>query len=129
MRKRKRTGTSSSDFRKTHFRPCDRDGTHRSCPSLEADLLCHCQLEAILKSNLLQMKAAPPDERFQRTVETVEASVSITIQAVANEDGSDRLCVVNLPNPGPHGGICRAYLAPDHVDMLIAALTVWKVLP
>jgi hypothetical protein len=82
-----------------------------------------------MKSNLLQMKAAPPVERFHRTVETVEANVNFDIQSIANEDGSDRLCQIDLPNQeGAHGRLCRAYLAPEHVDQLIAALTVWKVL-
>jgi len=61
-------------------------------------------------------------------VETLEANVNFTIQAVANEDGSDRRCVIDLPNHGPHGGLCRAYLTPEHVEGLIQALTVWKVL-
>ncbi len=69
-------------------------------------------------------------ERFQRTVETVETSVSFTIRSIANEDGSDRLCQIDLPNQeGAHSILCRAYLAPEHVDQLIESLTVWKVLP
>lgn len=114
MRKRKPTGTSSSDCGKR--------------TSVRADLLCHCQLEPTMKSNLLQMKAVPPVERFQRTVETLESNVNFDIRTITNEDGSERFCQIDLPNPGPHGGICRAYLASEQVDELIEALTVWKVL-
>ena len=67
--------------------------------------------------------------RFHRTVGTVERDVSFSISAVANEDGSCPMCVVDLPNPGPHGGLCRALLAPQHVDELIGALTAWRALP
>jgi hypothetical protein len=81
-----------------------------------------------VKSNLLQMKAAPPVEQFHRTVETLEASVNFAIESIANEDGADRLCVIDLPNPGAHGRQRRAYLTSEQVDQLIAALTVWKVL-
>jgi hypothetical protein len=81
-----------------------------------------------MKSNLLQMKAAPPVERFHRTVETLETGVNFEIGLIASEDGTCPLCVVDLPNQGPHGGVCRALLAPEHVDQIIAALTVWKVL-
>jgi hypothetical protein len=71
----------------------------------------------------------PEVVRFQRTVETVEASVNFTIRSIANEDGSDRLCQIDLPNQeGAQGRLCRAFLAPEHVDGLIEALTVWKVL-
>ena len=48
-----------------------------------------------MNSNLLQMKAAPPVERFHRTVETLEASVNFEIQSVANEDGTWLPCVVD----------------------------------
>lgn len=82
-----------------------------------------------MKPNLLQMKAAPSAERFHRNVGTLEASVSSEIQAVANEDGSCRMCVVDLPNPGPNGGLCKALPAPEHVDELIGALNAWKALP
>jgi hypothetical protein len=83
-----------------------------------------------MKTNLLQMKATPSVERFHCTVETVEASVNFEIGGIANEDGSDRLCQIDLPNEeGAQSRVCRAYLAPEHVDGLIAALTVWKVLP
>jgi hypothetical protein len=82
-----------------------------------------------MKSNLLQMKAAPPVERFQRTVETVEASVNFDIQSIANEDDSDRLCQIDLPNQeGAQGRLCRAFLAPEHVDGLIEALVAWQAL-
>ena len=79
-----------------------------------------------MKAKVLQMKAALPVERYHRTIETLEASVSFNIESVANEDGTDRICVVDLPNPGPHGGFCRALLAPENVDQFIEALTVWK---
>lgn len=81
-----------------------------------------------MSAKVLQMTAAPPVERFQRTVETVEAGVNFTLRGIADEDGSNRLCQIDLPNPGPHGGLCQAYLAPEHVDRLIEALNVWKVL-
>ena len=82
-----------------------------------------------MSAKVLQMVAAKSAaEGFQRTVETMDTSVNFTIQAIVNEDGSNCLCVIDLPNPGPHGRLCRAYLAPEHVDQLIAALTVWKVL-
>lgn len=55
--------------------------------------------------------------------------MNFDIQAVANEDGTCPLCVVDLPNSGPQGGLCRALLAPKHVDGLIVALTAWKALP
>jgi hypothetical protein len=81
-----------------------------------------------MKSNLLRMKAGPPVERFHRTVETVEARVNFDIQSVANEDGTCPMCVVDLLNPGPHGGLCRAMLTPENVDQLIGALAAWKAL-
>jgi acetoacetate decarboxylase len=69
-------------------------------------------------------------EEFQRTVETVEASVNFTIQVIANEDGSNRLCQIDLPNQeGAQGRLCRAFLAPEDVDQLVGALTAWKALP
>lgn len=58
-----------------------------------------------MKSRLLYMKAAPPVARFRRTVETLETSVNFDVQFTANEDGTCPLCVVDLPNPGPHGGL------------------------
>ncbi len=79
-----------------------------------------------MKAKLLQMKSAPPVERFHLSVETLEASVSFNIKAVANEDGTDRICVVDLPNQGLHGGLCRALLTPENVDQFIEALTAWK---
>ena len=83
-----------------------------------------------MKSNLLQMKAAPPVERFHRTVETLETSVNFEIGVIANEDGSDRLCQIDLPNQeGARGRLCRAFLAPEHVNGLIEALVAWKALP
>jgi hypothetical protein len=69
-------------------------------------------------------------EGFQRTVETVEASVNFTIRSIANEDDSDRLCQIDLPNQeGAQGRLCRAYMAPEHVDGLIEALVAWNALP
>ena len=82
-----------------------------------------------MKSNLLQMRALPAVEPFHRTVETLEASVNFDIQTVANEDGTCPLCVVDLPNPGPYRGLCRALLTPENVDQLIGALAAWKALP
>lgn len=81
-----------------------------------------------MKAKLLQMPEAKAAEVFSRNVPTVESNVSFTIQAVANENGSERLCVIDLPNPGPHGGLCRAYLTRENVDQLIMALNVWRVL-
>lgn len=81
-----------------------------------------------MKSNLLQMKAAPPVEPFHRTVETLEADVTFNIRSMANEDGTCPLCVVDLPNPGPHGGSCRALLTSEHVDQLIGALVAFTSL-
>jgi hypothetical protein len=71
--------------------------------------------------------AAAPS--FRRVVETVEASVNFSIQAVANEDGSCPMCMIALPNPGPHGGTCRALLTAEHVDELIDALEAWQEQP
>ena len=82
-----------------------------------------------MSAKVLQMVAAKSaPETFHRVVETLEANVNFDIRSIANEDSSDRLCVIDLPNPGPHGGLLRAYLAREHVDELIAALTVWNVL-
>ncbi len=70
------------------------------------------------------MKAAPPVAQFHRTVETVEANVNFDVRSIANEDGSCRMCQVDLPNQeGPRGRHCRALLLPGHVDELIWALT------
>jgi hypothetical protein len=55
--------------------------------------------------------------------------VNFDIQTVANEDGTCPLCVVDLPNSGPQGGLCRALLTPENVDQLIGALAAWKALP
>lgn len=82
-----------------------------------------------MKSNLLQMKLERPEERFYRTVETIEASVNFDIHSVCDEDGECPMGVIDLPNPGPHGGLCRTMLKPENVDQLIAALTAWKALP
>lgn len=81
-----------------------------------------------MKAKLLQMPMAKTTEVFSRSVPTVEANVNFTVQSVANEDGSESLCVIDLPNTGPHGGVCRALLKQENVDQLIVALTVWKVL-
>jgi len=82
-----------------------------------------------MSAKVLQMGPSKPATlNFHRTVETVEANVNFDIRSSANEDGTCRLCVIDLPNPGPHGGLCRALLTPEDVDQLIVALTVWKVL-
>src|ERR1035441_2536943 len=77
--------------------------------------------EPRMSAKVLQMVAAKSAaEGFQRTVETVEASVNFTIRSIANEDDSDRLCQIDLPNQeGAQGRLCRAYMAPEHVDGLI----------
>jgi hypothetical protein len=82
-----------------------------------------------MKATLLQMPAAKTPEAFSRSVPTVETNVNFTIEAIANEDGSNRLCQIDRPNPGRYGGHCRALLTPEHVEQLIVALTVWKLLP
>jgi hypothetical protein len=83
-----------------------------------------------MKAKLLQMPAAKTAETFSRSVPTVESNVNFDIQSIANEDGSDRLCQIDLPNQeGAHGRLCRAYLAPENVDQLIEALIAWKALP
>jgi len=80
-------------------------------------------------AKVLQMKPATlATLNFHRTVETVEANVNFQIRSMANEDGTCPLCVIDLPSPGPQGGLCRALLTPENVDQLIVALTVWKVL-
>ncbi len=82
-----------------------------------------------MRAKVLQMVTAKSAaEEFHRVVQTLEPNVNFDIRAIANEDGSERFCQIDLPNPGPHGGICRTYLAFHHVDQLIAALNVWKVL-
>ena len=78
---------------------------------------------------LLQMPSARTAEAFSRTVPTVETDVSFDVQSVANEDGTCPLCVVDLPNQGASGGLCRAYLDMEHIDALIAALKAYKALP
>jgi len=79
-----------------------------------------------MKARVLQMKPAPPIFPFRRTVETLEPDVNFAIQAVANEDGTCPLCVVDLPNPGPHGGVCRAMLTPENAGQLIEALVAFR---
>jgi hypothetical protein len=81
-----------------------------------------------MKGKLLRMRGAKTDEAFSRTVPTVEADVNFDIRSVPNEDGTDRMCVIDLPNPGPQGKPCVAFLAPEHIDQLIAALHAWKAL-
>jgi hypothetical protein len=84
-----------------------------------------------MKSNLLQMPAPNTVDAFSRTVPTVESSVNFEIRSIANEDGSCRMCQIDLPNQenGAPGRLCRALLAPEHVNELIGALTAWKALP
>ena len=55
--------------------------------------------------------------------------MNFEIGVIANEDGSDRLCQIDLPNQeGAQGRLCRAFLAPEHVDGLIEALVAWQAL-
>jgi hypothetical protein len=84
-----------------------------------------------MSSKVLQMNAPRiTADNFLRTVPTIECSVNFTIQVIANEDGSNRLCQIELPNQeGAQGRLCTALLAPEHVDDLIGALTAWKALP
>jgi hypothetical protein len=84
-----------------------------------------------MKANLLQMRAGRTTaETFLRRVPTVEREVSFTVTSIANEDGSCRMCEVQLPNQEPGAGRhCIALLAPEHVDELIGALTAWRALP
>jgi hypothetical protein len=82
-----------------------------------------------MSAKVLQMgPATTATQNFHRTVETVEANVSFDIRSIANEDGAFPLCVIDLRNPGPQSGLCRALLTPESVDQLIVALTIWKVL-
>lgn len=82
-----------------------------------------------MSAKVLQMGPATPAVlNFHRRAETVQSNVNFDIRSIADEDGTCPLCVIDLPNPGPHGGLCRALLTPGNVDQLIAALTVWKVL-
>jgi len=85
-----------------------------------------------MKSNLLRMRTAKTTaENFLRTVGTIERSVNFTIQVIANEDGSCRMCQIELPNQqnGADGLLSVALLTPENVDSLIGALTAWKALP
>jgi len=82
-----------------------------------------------MKTKLLQMPAVRTAPAFSRTVPTIEQDVNFNIQSIANEDGTCPLCVVDLPNQGPTGGFCRAYLDMEHIDALIAALNAYKALP
>jgi hypothetical protein len=84
-----------------------------------------------MSSKVLLMNAPRATaENFYRSVGTVETSVSFTIKAISNEDGSNRMCEIWLPNQeGAAGRLCIALLAPEHVDALIGALTAWKGLP
>jgi len=84
-----------------------------------------------MKANLLQMRTARTTaENFLRRVPTIERSVVFTITSIANEDGSNRMCEIQLPNQeGAAGRLCIALLAPEQVDELIGALTAWKALP
>ncbi len=58
----------------------------------------------------------------------VESNVNIEIRSIINENRDCPVCVIDLLTAEPHGGHCRAQLAPENVDQLIVALTVWKVL-
>jgi hypothetical protein len=67
---------------------------------------------------------------FRHTFETVEAIVNFEILVIANEDGSCRLCEIQLPNQEVAAGrLCIALLTPKHVDKLISTLTAWKASP
>ena len=69
-------------------------------------------------------------ENFLRIVGTVETDVNFTVQVIDNEDRTCRMCQIDLPNQeGAPGRLCRAFLAFEHVDDLIGALTAWKALP
>jgi hypothetical protein len=82
-----------------------------------------------MSARVLQMKSVPAAApSFRREVGTVEASVNFDVWSFADEDGSNRLCVIDLPNPGPHGGLCRALLAREHVAALIDALNAYEAL-
>ena len=83
----------------------------------------------VMSAKLFQMgPPMPAKQNFHRKVETAEANVNFDIRSIVNEDGTCPLCVVDLPNSGPQGGLCRALLKHENVDQLIAALNVWKVL-
>jgi hypothetical protein len=85
-----------------------------------------------MKANLLQMRTGRTTaENFLRTVETIERSVNFTIQVIASEDGSNRLCQVELPNQenGVTGRLCVALLSPENVGQLIGALSAFLALP
>ena len=84
-----------------------------------------------MSSKVLQMNAPQATaENFYRTVGTVETSVNFTIKVIADEDGSCRMCMIELPNQeGAAGRLCIALLAPEHVEELIDALTAWQELP
>jgi hypothetical protein len=87
------------------------------------------QWKPFMSAKVLQMgSATSATPNFHRMVETVEANVNFDIRSIANEDGTCQICVIDLLNREPHGGLCRALLTPENVDQLIVALTVWKVL-
>ncbi|MGA2850110.1 MAG: hypothetical protein ABSE46_14020 [Terracidiphilus sp.] len=69
-------------------------------------------------------------ENFIRRVETVEAGVNFTIGTIANEDGSNRMCEIDLVNPeGTRERLCKGLLSAENVESLIDALNAWMELP
>jgi hypothetical protein len=84
-----------------------------------------------MSAQVLQMSAArTTSENFLRVVGTIERSVNITIHVIANEDGSNRLCEITLPNQeGAAGRLCVALLDSEDVAELIGALTAFQALP
>jgi hypothetical protein len=86
-----------------------------------------------MSAKVIQMgtpKTSPYVENFIRRVDTVESAVKFTIGTIANEDGSSRMCEIDLVNPeGIRERLCVALLAPAQVDELVDALSAWKALP
>jgi len=82
-------------------------------------------------AKVLQIRMARTTaENFHHTVETVEVSVKFEIASIDDEDGSLRMCQIELSNQdGARGRHCVAFLAREHLDELIDALTAWKALP
>jgi len=84
-----------------------------------------------MSGKVLQMGAArTTTANFVRTVGTIERSVNFTIQVIANEDGSNRLCEITLPNQeGAAGRFCVALLYSEDAAELIGALAAFQALP
>jgi len=68
-----------------------------------------------MSSKVLQMNAPRiTADNFLRTVPTIERSVNFTVQVIANEDGSNRLCQIELPNQeGARAGSASRYWHPS----------------